>query len=129
MKKITILIVVLILVGGFVYFRVGKNVPGQAPTPPSTSSGQAAPQSTTHAVSIQNFAFSQSSISIKKGHTVIWTNKDSAPHTVTADSDSGIESPTINANGTYSFTFNSTGTFAYHCKFHPSMKGTVVVAE
>jgi plastocyanin len=29
--------------------------------------------------------------------------------------------------GTFSFTFTKAGTFTYHCNFHPSMHGTIVV--
>jgi plastocyanin len=31
-------------------------------------------------------------------------------------------------NATFSFTFPKAGSFAYHCRIHPSMKGTVVVS-
>ncbi len=83
-------------------------------------------QTTTHYVMIENFAYVQSSINVKKGDTVIWTNKDSAGHTVSGDN-GGPASPTLNTNETYSYTFISAGTFAYHCTIHASMKGTVVV--
>ena len=112
------------------------------PPTPSVNSGQAppvippaatpppAPKPTTHQVSIQGFAFSQSSINVKKGDTVVWANNDSAPHTVTADSGaSGPASQTLNGGNTYSFTFTSAGTFKYHCAFHPGMTGTVLVTE
>ena len=93
--------------------------PTVTPTPTTTPK--------THAVTIQSFAFVQSSITIKKGDIVVWTNKDSAPHNVIGDG--GLASATISTNATYSFTFNATGTFSYHCSFHPSMTGRVVVTE
>src|SRR5262245_46739842 len=47
------------------------------PTPVTTPTPQ------TYNVTIQNFSFNQSALTVKKGDTVVWTNKDSAPHTVT----------------------------------------------
>ena len=61
---------------------------------------------------------------VKKGDTVVWTNKDSAPHTVTGGS---LNSGTLSGGQTYSFTFNAAGTVSYACSFHPSMTGKVVV--
>lgn len=77
-------------------------------------------------VNIENFAFSPSQLTIAKDVTVVWTNNDSAPHTVTADDDS-FTSPTLNQGDTYSRKFTSAGTVAYHCEIHPSMKASVVV--
>ncbi len=105
-----------------------SNPPATLPASTSNPTPVSRPASipVTHSAVIQNFSFNRSSVIIKKGDTVIWANKDSAPHTVTGDN-GGPSSPTISANGNYSFTFDSAGTFGYHCSFHPSMKGTVVV--
>ena len=59
--------------------------------------------------------------------TVVWTNNDSVGHTITADQGAGPASGVINHGETYAFTFNTPGTFSYHCSIHPSMKGTVIV--
>src|SRR5258705_475257 len=67
-----------------------------------------------------------SSITIDKNVTVTWTNTDAMPHTVTAD-DNSFTSDELNQNDTYSHTFTTDGTFAYHCAIHTGMKGTVVV--
>lgn len=84
------------------------------------------------AATIDNFAFTPKTLKVKKGSTVTWTNNDSAAHTVSSDSDSpqlGLDSGLIAQGKTYSFTFDTVGTFAYHCKPHPSMKATVEVTE
>jgi len=98
------------------------------PASASVSAPKPAPAilSKTRTVTIQSFTFNQPTLTVKKGDVVTWTNQDAAPHTVTGDN-GGLSSPTIGMNGTYSFTFTSVGTFNYHCTFHPSMKGTVVV--
>lgn len=79
------------------------------------------------AVTIQNFAFNPSQITVNKGDTVIWTNEDSFTHTVVSDSGSEINSPALSSGQAYSHTFNTAGTFDYHCSLHPSMKGKVIV--
>jgi plastocyanin len=71
-----------------------------------------------------NFAFSPAKLTIPVGTTVIWKNTTAAPHTVTGGS---FGSAMINPGGTYTFTFNSSGRFAYHCSIHPYMTGMVIV--
>lgn len=132
MNKIIIAIIVLsaAVVVGLLYFNWNdsgdraKNIESLFGTP--TPADGSPP--TTHAIAIQDFAFNQPSITVKKGDTAVWTNKDSAPHTVTGDN-GGPGSQTMNMENTYSFTFTDIGTFNYHCAFHPSMTGTVVVTE
>ncbi|MCA1669343.1 MAG: cupredoxin family copper-binding protein [Thermomicrobia bacterium] len=81
------------------------------------------------AVNIMNFSFQPTPLTIPVGTTVVWTNQDSAPHTVTSDTgvwDSGIGSP-LQKGATFRFTFTQAGTFPYHCMIHPNMHGTIVV--
>lgn len=78
------------------------------------------------AVTIGNFAFVPATLTVKPGDTVTWTNHDEEPHTVAATGGS-FHSPGMDDNGTYSFTFNTPGTFDYICSIHPFMHGTVVV--
>jgi plastocyanin len=57
---------------------------------------------------------------------VTWTNTDSIAHDVT--SDTGVWNSTSMAPGTqFTFTFQTKGTFPYHCAVHPGMVGTVNV--
>ena len=78
------------------------------------------------AVTIVNFAFQPASLEVPVGTTVTWTNQGSAPHTVTAD-DGSFDSGTLQPGGTFSMTFDTPGTFTYHCEIHPNMMGTIVV--
>ncbi len=59
-------------------------------------------------------------------NTVTWTNDDSSPHTVTA-TDKTFDSGNLNAEQSFTYTFNTPGTFNYICLYHSWMKGTVVV--
>ena len=77
-------------------------------------------------VNITGFAFQPGTLTITVGQTVTWTNNDPMAHTVTSNT-AVWNSGTINPGGTFSFTFTSTGTYAYHCAFHGSMTGTIIV--
>lgn len=79
------------------------------------------------AVAIKNFAFSPASIDVKVGDKITWTNGDNAPHTVTFDDATVASSGNVNEAQTYSASIAKAGAYAYHCKIHPSMKGTVNV--
>lgn len=95
---------------------------GEAAAPPSPPAG------TPHSVTIEDFTYIPATITIKKGDSVAWTNKDTAPHTATAD-DGSFNTGRIEEGHEEPATFNDVGTFAYHCSFHPGMHGTVVVTE
>ena len=78
-------------------------------------------------VEISGFAFNPSTLTIPKGTSIIWTNKDSAKHTIVSDTGNEINSDSISQGETYVHTFSSPGTYSYHCGIHPSMKGKVIV--
>ncbi len=129
MKKSSALVIVLVVAVGLAYYLWGTPSSEQKPTQAKQEqTTQNLSSAVTHTITIKNFSFDQKSITVKKGDTVVWTNNDSASHTVTGDN-SGPSSSTVNTGGTYSFTFNDIGTFGYHCSFHPSMKATVVVTQ
>jgi plastocyanin len=76
--------------------------------------------------------YKPSSVKIKTGGKVTWTNGDTAAHTVTsgkdATSDGTFDSGLIQAKKTFSYTFSKTGKYDYFCMVHPWMKGQVTVA-
>lgn len=92
----------------------------------TTAADTTAGSDTTNAVSIASFAFSPSSLTVKVGDTVTWTNNDSAAHTVVAD-DGSFKSADLGQGASYQFTFKTAGTYTYKCTIHPNMTGTVVV--
>jgi plastocyanin len=65
-------------------------------------------------------------VSVAVGATVTWMNSDSIAHTSTSDTN-GWNSGVVAPGGQFSFTFQTAGTFPYHCAIHPGMVGTVVV--
>lgn len=81
-----------------------------------------------HTVAISNFAFAPPTIIVNVGDSVTWTNADTEQHTVTPDKAGAFKgSALIGTGNSYTVTFSTAGTFAYHCEVHPFMTGTVVV--
>ncbi len=83
-------------------------------------------------VDIANFAFVPAELVISAGTEVVFTNSDSAPHTVTAGSDGEpmpelFDSGLMEQGDTFSVVFDEAGEFGYFCDRHPPMTGTVVV--
>ncbi|HKR73317.1 MAG TPA: plastocyanin/azurin family copper-binding protein [Candidatus Nitrosocosmicus sp.] len=91
------------------------------------------------ASTLTDTAVSPNPIEAKVGQTVVWTNDDTAFHTVTsgligaADAgklfDSGLAGPTaLTSKGkTFEHTFDAAGEFDYHCTLHPAMTGKVII--
>jgi plastocyanin len=92
----------------------------------SRASGQAtATASGAKAVSIVNFAFKPKTVKIKRGGRVTFTNTANTTHTAT---DGGVfDTKRITPGESETVKFERRGTFAYHCKIHPFMKGKIVV--
>jgi len=80
------------------------------------------------AVSIVDFAFQPGSVEVPVGGSVTWTNNGSATHTVTSDS-GAFDSGQLAPGASFSQTFDTAGTFTYHCSIHPQMTGTVIVTS
>ncbi len=136
---IIVIVLIALIVLGYFYFNINSN-PAQTPkvnTPaintPSTTPATNTPATNTasnpktYNLDIKNFAFSPSTLTIKTGDTVIWTNNDDVPHTVTSDSGNELDSSSLNKGATYSHTFESSGEFDYHCSFHLMMKSKIIV--
>jgi plastocyanin len=64
-------------------------------------------------------------ITVKKGDSVTWVNKDPFPHTVTAAGT--FDSRSIAPNGRWTYRATKAGQFDYICTLHPNMKGTLKV--
>jgi amicyanin len=79
-------------------------------------------------MNMQNFAYQMPNIQVRTGTTVTWTNQDSAPHSVTFKNgmkDSGL----LSQGQSFSYTFNTPGTYHYYCTVHPNMVATVTVVS
>lgn len=79
-------------------------------------------------IAIKGYAFHPDLIAVSPGTKIVWTNKDDAPHTVTAVKISWT-STTLNTGGHYSHVFAHVGRFDYDCTVHPFMLGSVFVTK
>jgi plastocyanin len=65
-------------------------------------------------------------LEVATGDTVVWTNKDFLPHSVTA-SEVRVESGDLAPGKTFRFVARKKGEMPYICRLHPVMKGVLVV--
>lgn len=120
MKRITLtLMLATTLFAGF-------GAPGRTDTSMSSMSATSSRPSTK--VAIDNYAYKAPTITVATRTTVIWTNLDDDPHTVTAD-DGSFNSKGMAQSDTWSHLFTKPGKYSYHCTVHPFMRGTVIVKE
>ncbi|HMK25975.1 MAG TPA: plastocyanin/azurin family copper-binding protein [Chitinophagaceae bacterium] len=77
-------------------------------------------------VYMRGSVFSVPNLTLFAGSKVTWINDDNMVHTVTAN-DASFNSGDINPGGSFSYTFNSTGTYNYHCTHHAGMTAVVTI--
>ena len=92
----------------------------------ATLAAAVAAQDATNMVTIDNFTFTPSELTVAVGTTVKWVNHDDIPHTV-VEKKTTFRSKALDTDDSYSFTFTSPGTFDYFCGLHPHMVGQVTV--
>lgn len=85
--------------------------------------------SSANEVVIRDLQFIPATLTVNKGTTVTWKNEDETAHTVSSDTTGtgGFSSKPLNPGDSFTHTFDSAGTFPYHCEIHPYLKGTVIV--
>lgn len=79
-----------------------------------------------------NRCFLPSSLKIKKNHSVIWTNDDTAAHTITSGDpqngpDGNFDSGLFMSGTSYVEFFQNKGRYPYFCMVHPWQTGVVEV--
>src|SRR5262245_3078759 len=80
----------------------------------------------TYTVTIEGMKFTPERLEVASGDTVVWTNKDFLPHSVTA-SEAKVESGEIAPGKSWRYVAKKKGEMTYLCRLHPVMKGTLVV--
>jgi len=78
-------------------------------------------------VYIKDFEFSPKTLKVKAGDEITIENEGGTDHTFTLD-DKSFDSGHIGAGKSITHTFDSAGSFSYHCEIHSTMKGTVEVS-
>ena len=93
------------------------------------SAGRSLPadvRSATPTVIIEGTRFEPETLSVRRGDSVVWTNKDPFPHTATA-LNGGFDSKNIAPNKSWRYKTKKSGVFPYFCTLHPMMKATLRV--
>lgn len=117
---------------------------GSSPT--SGGGGGGNPPPPTASVNMLEYRFSPETLRVAVGSVVAWSNGGTTSHTSTSDGAGVWNSNAIappgpppmtcpyppcdgTPGGTFTFTFQTAGTYPYHCMFHESlgMKGVVIV--
>lgn len=90
-------------------------------TPAAAAGGAPA----THTVVIEAMTFNPQRLTVRRGDTVVWINKDPFPHTATA---AGVfDSRSIPAGGSWKHSAGKAGEFVYLCTLHSNMKAVLKV--
>lgn len=89
-------------------------------------------------VSISNFAWSNARVEIDLGEKVTWdwigpdlahSVTGTSPNALGLDSDPTTDAPSHQLGDTFTLQFAQSGTYAFLCKLHASVRGEVVVSD
>ena len=95
-------------------------------TPSATSAPPGPPAPTSAQITIDGFSYGPP-ITVAPGAEITVVNKDSAAHTVTSN-DVGKFDTDVAGNAQATFRApKEPGSYPYHCNYHSSMHGTLVV--
>ncbi len=99
----------------------GQGVPAQG------GAGAAARAPVTHAVAIRQVTFTPATVASAPGDTIVWSNRDLVPHTVTAR-DGRFDSRNLPPDSTWRWVVSGPDSAAYSCTYHTTMHGVVRIA-
>jgi|SRR6476646_1067594 len=92
----------------------------------SRAGGAASAKPVSHKVTIEGMQFQPDVVSVAQGDSIVWTNNDLFPHTVTAKS-GAFDSHEIKAGESWTYRAAKSGEISYVCSLHPTMKATLRV--
>jgi plastocyanin len=81
----------------------------------------------TYQVSIRNFAFAPTTITVPAGAHIVWTNRDEEPHLIVSTNGAFKASKALDTDDSFETVLEKPGTYAYYCGIHPMMVGKIVV--
>ncbi|MDO9355142.1 MAG: plastocyanin/azurin family copper-binding protein [Solirubrobacteraceae bacterium] len=93
----------------------------------ATADSAEAAAAKTVVINVADYEYSKKTVTIKKGQSVKWVNKDEMKHDATTSKAGGPKGPLLAKGKSYTWKATKTGTFKYHCSPHPFMKATVIV--
>jgi plastocyanin len=78
-----------------------------------------------HTIAMDGVKFEPAELTVERGATVVWVNKDPFPHTATARG--AFDSKEIAPGKSWKWIARKSGTYDYVCTLHPGMKGKLMV--
>jgi plastocyanin len=119
------------LLGAVFAFTLFAASCGGDDTPTDADQGGGSPSESASAsggadLTIVDFGFSPTELSVTEGQTITITNTGDVSHTFTTD-DEAIDQ-TISAGETAEVTLTGVTSGGFHCRFHTQMTGTLTVA-
>jgi len=124
LSLLTIVSILLVACGGG---SSSSTMTPTTPTPtPAPATGSTPVSIPMNARTLGPSAFNPSPLTISVGTTVRWTNDDTIAHDSTSNTNVWA-SGNMNPGAHFDFTFQTAGTYPYHCTIHSGMTGTVVV--
>ena len=108
MRRLTILVLLAALAGG------------------AGAAGSEPPKPRTHTVTIEGMRFEPATVTVARGDTIVWVNKDVVAHTATSAT-AGFDSKIIPPDKSWRHKAAKKGRFDYVCTYHPTMVGVVQV--
>jgi len=100
--------------------------------------GAATARAANHRVAIGNYQWSMPQIHLDLGEHVTWywvgpdtmhSVTGTSPNDAGWDSDANVNTPSHPLGDTFQLSFNTPGTYAFQCKLHSSVRGTVLVSN
>ena len=92
----------------------------------ATLTQSAAAQGQIHRIAMRTVSFIPAQVTVRVGDTLEWDNSDIVAHTAT--SKEGGFDVNVLPGQKGSTVVKQPGTFSYICRYHPNMKGQIVVA-
>ncbi len=90
-----------------------------------SAAGAAAAKPAVVRVTIDSLAFGPQTATAKVGDTIEWTNQDVVVHTATASNHAF--DLTLPPGKSVRLVLKKAGAFEYFCRYHPNMRGTLIV--
>jgi plastocyanin len=78
-----------------------------------------------HIVEMEQMQFQPAELSIQKGDTVVFTNRDLVAHNITEASKAAWSSSLLPTGKSWSIVVNQN--YNYICTIHPTMRGKIIV--
>ncbi len=123
--KRTSLIFITIILTALLGVAILVSADGHASNSHQVVSNQTA-TSQASTITIDNFSFVPTTVTVAAGTTVTWTNSDDVPHTIVSDNKI-FKSKVLDTDEKFSYMFTKPGTYPYFCSVHPKMTANIVV--